>query len=56
MASRYVAALDKLERNYSGEELTAQRAKLEEQGGGGAVYSAAHGGGSYFLHRRPPWA
>ena len=30
MASRYVAALDKLERNYSGEELTAQRAKLEE--------------------------
>ena len=30
MASRYVAALDKLERNYSGEELTAQRAKMEE--------------------------
>ena len=30
MASRYVAALDKLERNYSGEELTAQLAKLEE--------------------------
>ena len=30
MASRYVAALDKLERNYTGDELTAQRAKLEE--------------------------
>ena len=30
MASRYVAALDKLESNYSGEELTAQRAKMEE--------------------------
>ena len=30
LASRYAAVLDKLERNYSGEELTAQRAKLEE--------------------------
>lgn len=30
LASRYVAVLDKLERNYQGEELTAQRAKLEE--------------------------
>ena len=38
MASRYVAALDKLERNYSGEELTAQRAKLEE------VYQAGKSG------------
>ena len=38
MASRYVAALDKLESNYSGEELTAQRAKLEE------VYQAGKSG------------
>ena len=38
MASRYVAALDKLEHNYSGEELTAQRAKLEE------VYQAGKSG------------
>ena len=38
MASRYVAALDKLERNYSGEELAAQRAKLEE------VYQAGKSG------------
>ena len=38
MASRYVAALDKLERNYSGEELVAQRAKLEE------VYQAGKSG------------
>ncbi len=38
MASRYVAALDKLERNYSGEELTAQLAKLEE------VYQAGKSG------------
>lgn len=30
MASRYVAVLDKLERNYTGDELAAQRAKLEE--------------------------
>lgn len=30
LASRYVAALDKLERNFSGEELAAQREKLEE--------------------------
>lgn len=30
MASRYVAALDKLERNYTGDELTAQRTKLEK--------------------------
>ena len=30
LASRYVAVLDKLERNYQGEELTAQRTKLEE--------------------------
>lgn len=30
LASRYVAALDKLERNYQGEELTVQRTKLEE--------------------------
>ena len=30
MASRYVAARDKLERNYTGEELTSQLAKLEE--------------------------
>lgn len=30
MASRYVAALDKLERNYTGDELTAQLSKLEE--------------------------
>ena len=38
LASRYTAALDKLERNYSGEELTAQRAKLEE------VYQAGKSG------------
>lgn len=38
MASRYVAALDKLERNYTGDELTAQRAKLEE------VYHAGKAG------------
>lgn len=38
MASRYVAARDKLERNYSGEELTAQLAKLEE------VYQAGKSG------------
>ena len=38
MASRYVAALDKLERNYTGDELTAQRAKLEE------VYQAGKSG------------
>ena len=38
MASRYVAALDKLERNYTGGELTAQRAKLEE------VYQAGKSG------------
>ena len=30
LASRYVAVLDKLERNYKGEELTTQRTKLEE--------------------------
>lgn len=30
LASRYVAVLDKLERNYQGDELAAQRAKLEE--------------------------
>ena len=30
LASRYVAVLDKLERNYTGGELAAQRAKLEE--------------------------
>ena len=30
LASRYVAALDKLERNFNGEELAAQREKLEE--------------------------
>lgn len=30
MASRYVSVRDKLERNYSGDELTAQLAKLEE--------------------------
>ena len=30
LASRYVAVLDKLERNYQGEERTAQRTKLEE--------------------------
>lgn len=30
IASRYVAVLDKLERNYTGDELAAQRAKLEE--------------------------
>lgn len=38
IASRYVAALDKLERNYSGEELTAQLSKLEE------VYQAGKSG------------
>lgn len=38
MASRYVAALDKLERNYTGDELTAKRAKLEE------VYQAGKSG------------
>ncbi|WP_251319619.1 hypothetical protein [Flintibacter muris] len=38
LASRYVAALDKLERNYTGEELTAQLAKLEE------VYQAGKSG------------
>ena len=38
LASRYAAVLDKLERNYSGEELTAQRAKLEE------VYQAGKSG------------
>ncbi len=38
MASRYVAALDKLERNFSGEELAAQRAKLEE------IYQAGKAG------------
>lgn len=30
LTSRYVAALDKLERNFSGDELTVQRDKLEE--------------------------
>lgn len=30
LASRYVSVMDKLERNYTGDELTAQRAKLEE--------------------------
>lgn len=30
LASRYVAVLDKLERNYQGDELSIQRAKLEE--------------------------
>lgn len=30
LASRYAAVLDKLERNFTGDELTAQRAKLEE--------------------------
>ena len=30
MASRYVAALDKLERHFSGEELASRRAELEE--------------------------
>lgn len=38
MASRYVAALDKLDRNFSGKELTSQRAKLEE------VYQAGKAG------------
>lgn len=38
MASRYVAALDKLERNFTGEELTAQRDKLEE------IYQAGKAG------------
>lgn len=38
LASRYTAALDKLERNYTGEELTSQRAKLEE------VYQAGKSG------------
>ena len=38
LASRYVAALDKLERSYKGEELTAQLSKLEE------VYQAGKAG------------
>lgn len=38
MASRYVAVLDKLDRNFSGEELTSQRAKLEE------IYQAGKAG------------
>ena len=38
LASRYTAAQDKLERNYSGEELTAQLAKLDE------VYQAGKSG------------
>lgn len=38
MVSRYVAALDKLERSYTGDELTAQLAKLEE------VYQAGKSG------------
>ncbi len=38
MASRYVAARDKLERSYTGEELTAQLAKLED------VYQAGKSG------------
>ena len=38
LASRYVAVLDKLERNYTGGELAAQRAKLEE------VYKAGAAG------------
>ena len=38
LASRYVAARDKLERNYTGEELTAQLATLEE------VYQAGKSG------------
>lgn len=38
LASRYTAALDKLERNYTGEELSAQLAKLEE------VYQAGKSG------------
>ena len=38
MASRYVAALDKLERNFSGEELASRRAELEE------VYQAGKSG------------
>lgn len=38
LASRYVAALDKLERNFSGDDLTAQRDKLEE------IYQAGKAG------------
>ncbi len=38
LASRYTAARDKLERNYTGEELTSQLAKLEE------VYQAGKAG------------
>lgn len=38
LASRYVAVLDKLERNYTGGELAAQRAKLDE------VYQAGAAG------------
>lgn len=38
MASRYVAALDKLERHFSGEELASRRAELEE------VYQAGKSG------------
>lgn len=38
LASRYVAVLDKLERNYQGEELATQRAKLNE------VYEAGKAG------------
>ena len=38
IASRYVAARDKLERSYTGEELTSQLAKLEE------VYQAGKSG------------
>ena len=38
MASRYVSVQDKLERNYSGDELAAQLAKLEE------VYQAGKDG------------
>nr|WP_325186346.1 hypothetical protein [uncultured Oscillibacter sp.] len=38
MASRYVAALDKLERGFTGDELTARRARLE------AVYQAGKAG------------
>lgn len=38
LASRYVAVLDKLERNFSGEELAAQRARLEE------IYEAGKAG------------
>lgn len=38
LASRYVAVMDKLERNFSGEELTAQLNKLEQ------VYNSAKSG------------